>query len=163
LVQDFVAEDHLARFVLRLVRDEINLVEVTGCYGSERGQPPFDPIMMTTLLLYSYFFTKPAISHKCRIRANSALNAFDIGAIERDMPELRLQFGLGLANPLGAPILVGDPIRHLLAGLVGAVQLVLLGIGRRSRRKPIGDLGFQFGGALLHALIAHRRPGEGRG
>ena len=23
-------------------------------YGSERGQPPFDPVMMTALLLYSY-------------------------------------------------------------------------------------------------------------
>jgi len=53
-VGDFVAEDHLARFVLNLVRDDINLTEITGTYGSERGQPPFDPTMMTALLLYSY-------------------------------------------------------------------------------------------------------------
>jgi transposase len=53
-VGDFVCEDHLARFVLNLVRDDIDLGEITGTYGSERGQPPFDPTMMTALLLYSY-------------------------------------------------------------------------------------------------------------
>src|SRR5215467_666835 len=53
-VQEFVAEDHVARFVLSVVRDEIDLVKITGTYGSERGQPPFNPIMMTTLLLYAY-------------------------------------------------------------------------------------------------------------
>ena len=54
MVGDFVAEDHLARFVLNLVRDDIDLAEITGSYGSERGQPPFDPTMMRALLLYSY-------------------------------------------------------------------------------------------------------------
>jgi transposase len=54
LVQDFVAADHLARFVLSLVRDEIDLAAITTSYDSERGQPPFDPVMMTALLLYSY-------------------------------------------------------------------------------------------------------------
>jgi hypothetical protein len=44
-----VAEDHLSRFVLSLVRDDIDLTAITGRYGSERGQPPFDPVMMTTL------------------------------------------------------------------------------------------------------------------
>jgi transposase len=54
LVQDFVAKDHLARFVLSLVREEIDLAAITASYDSDRGQPPFDPVMMTTLLLYSY-------------------------------------------------------------------------------------------------------------
>jgi transposase len=54
MVGDFVAKDHLARFVLSLVRDDLGLGEITGTYGSERGQPPFDPTMMTALLLYSY-------------------------------------------------------------------------------------------------------------
>jgi hypothetical protein len=53
-VQDFVAKDHLAHLVLSLVRDDLDLAEITGTYGSERGQPPFDPTMMTVLLLYSY-------------------------------------------------------------------------------------------------------------
>jgi hypothetical protein len=39
--------------VLSLVRDDLGLGEITGTYGSERGQPPFDPTMMTALLLYS--------------------------------------------------------------------------------------------------------------
>jgi hypothetical protein len=53
-VQDFVAKEHLARLVLNLVTDEVDLGEITGSYGGERGQPPFDPTMMTALLLYSY-------------------------------------------------------------------------------------------------------------
>jgi transposase len=53
-VQDFVAADHLACFVLSLVRDDVDLTKVTGTYGSERGQPPFDPTMMTALLLYAH-------------------------------------------------------------------------------------------------------------
>ncbi len=51
-VADFVCESHLVRFVLSVVRDEIDLSKITGTYGSERGQPPFDPVMMTALLLY---------------------------------------------------------------------------------------------------------------
>jgi hypothetical protein len=38
-VQEFVAKDHLARFVLNLVRDDINLLEITSSYDGERGQP----------------------------------------------------------------------------------------------------------------------------
>ena len=33
-VQDFVAADHLARFVLSLVRDEIDLAVITSSYGA---------------------------------------------------------------------------------------------------------------------------------
>src|ERR1700716_629210 len=72
-VQDFVAEDHLARFVLNLVRDDIDLAEITGTYGSERGQPPFDPTMMTTLLLYSYccgIYSSRRIAKACRERVD---------------------------------------------------------------------------------------------
>src|SRR5260370_5425002 len=38
-VQDFVAADHLARFVPSLVREAVDLARITGTYGSERGQP----------------------------------------------------------------------------------------------------------------------------
>jgi transposase len=54
VVQEFVAKDHLARFVLNLVRDDVDLAEIASSYAGERGQPPFDPVMMTALLLYSY-------------------------------------------------------------------------------------------------------------
>jgi len=53
-VQDFVGKDHLARFVLALVLEHLDLREIEAGYGSERGQPPYDPAMMTALLLYGY-------------------------------------------------------------------------------------------------------------
>jgi transposase len=81
MVQDFVAKDHLARFVLSLVRDDIDLIEITGSYGSERGQPAFDPIMMTTLLLYSYccgIYSSRRIARACRERVDfMCIVAFD--------------------------------------------------------------------------------------
>jgi transposase len=72
-VQDFVGEDHLARFVLSLVGDDLGLAEITGTYGSERGQPPFDPTMMTALLLYSYccgIYSSRRIAKACRERVD---------------------------------------------------------------------------------------------
>jgi len=53
-VRDFVGEDHLARFILALVLEPLDLGEIESAYASERGQPPFDPAMMTALLLYGY-------------------------------------------------------------------------------------------------------------
>ena len=64
VVQEFVAKDHLARFMLSLVRDEIDLAEITGSYGSERGQPPFDPVMMTALLPWSKLRSFPHIARR---------------------------------------------------------------------------------------------------
>src|SRR5205814_9007753 len=72
-VQDFLAEGHLARFVLDLVRDEIDLIEISASYGSVRGQPPFDPVMMTALMLYSYcygIYASRRIAQACRERVD---------------------------------------------------------------------------------------------
>src|SRR6202795_1539866 len=72
-VQDFVAEGHLARFVLNLVRDEIDLIEISASYDSDRGQPPFDPVMMTALMLYSYccgIYASRRIAQACRERVD---------------------------------------------------------------------------------------------
>jgi transposase len=72
-VQDFVVKDHLARFVLSLVRHDLGLAEITGTYGSERGQPPFDPTMMTALLLYSYccgIYSSRRVAKACRERVD---------------------------------------------------------------------------------------------
>jgi transposase len=81
LVQDFVAEDHLARFVLGLVRDEIDLCAIIASYDSDRGQPPFDPVMMTALLLYSYccgIYSSRRIAKACRERVDfMSIVAFD--------------------------------------------------------------------------------------
>jgi transposase len=53
-VQDYVAEDHLSRLIVSLVRESLDLSEIAGRYTSGLGQPPFDPAMMTALLLHSY-------------------------------------------------------------------------------------------------------------
>ena len=50
-VQDYVAEDHLSRLIVFLVRESLDLSEIAGSYTSGLGQPPFDPRMMTALLL----------------------------------------------------------------------------------------------------------------
>src|SRR6266446_1759626 len=72
-VADFVTPDHLARFVLSLVREAIDLTKITGTYGSERGQPPFAPTMMTVLLLYAYccgIYSSRRIAKACRERVD---------------------------------------------------------------------------------------------
>jgi transposase len=53
-VQDYVPKDHLSRLVVALVREELDLSAIAGSYRSVLGQPPFDPRMMTALLLHGY-------------------------------------------------------------------------------------------------------------
>lgn len=53
-VHDFVPEDHLAPFVRSLVCESLDLSEVLSAYSSPYGQPPYDPWMMTALLLYGH-------------------------------------------------------------------------------------------------------------
>src|SRR6202046_4038850 len=53
-VQDFVGESQRRRLMLALVLEPLVLCEMEAAYASERGQPPFDPAMMTALLLYGY-------------------------------------------------------------------------------------------------------------
>jgi transposase len=53
-VQDYVAKDHLSRLIVALVREELDLSAIAGRYTSGLGQPPFDPRLMTALLLHGY-------------------------------------------------------------------------------------------------------------
>src|SRR5580692_3272561 len=53
-VVDYVPADHLAQFVVALAREHLDLSEIVASYKSGLGQPPFDPRMMTALLLYAY-------------------------------------------------------------------------------------------------------------
>ena len=68
-VGDFVAKDHLARFVLGIVREHLDLAAITGTYGSAKGHPPYDPVMMTALYLYAYtqgVYSSRRIAKACR-------------------------------------------------------------------------------------------------
>ena len=72
-VQDFVAEDHLARFIVALVREQLDLAEINASYTSALGQPPFDPRLMVALLLYSYcsgIYSSRRIAKACRERVD---------------------------------------------------------------------------------------------
>jgi len=72
-VQDFVDADHLARFIVALVREEFDLAEINVCYSSPLGQPPFDPRLMVALLLYSYcsgIYSSRRIAKACRERVD---------------------------------------------------------------------------------------------
>jgi transposase len=53
-VQELVPAGHLAHFVRNLVRDSLDLSAILDDYPQERGYPPYHPVMMTALLLYSY-------------------------------------------------------------------------------------------------------------
>lgn len=53
-VQDYVPQDHVSRLIVSLVRESLDLSAILGSYRSGLGQPPFDPRMMTAVLLHGY-------------------------------------------------------------------------------------------------------------
>jgi transposase len=53
-VQDYVPPDHLSRLIVSVVRESLDLSRIIGSYASGLGQPPFDPQLMTALLLHGY-------------------------------------------------------------------------------------------------------------
>jgi transposase len=53
-LRDWLPESHVAYFVSDVV-DNLDLSAMDAVYGTEkRGQPPYDPLMMTKVLLYGY-------------------------------------------------------------------------------------------------------------
>ena len=72
-IGDFVPEDHLAHFVVSLVRESLDLRAITTRYASALGQPPFDPRLMVALLLHGYasgIYSSRRIARACRERAD---------------------------------------------------------------------------------------------
>ncbi len=53
-VHELVPAGHLAHFVRDLVRDSLDLSAIVKTYTEDRGCPPYDPVMMTALLLDAY-------------------------------------------------------------------------------------------------------------
>src|SRR5260370_27112919 len=78
-VQDYVAKGHLSRLIVALVRESLDLSEIAGSYRSGLGQPPFDPWMMTALLLHGYASGASA----SRRRPKAAGGESDVQTIER--------------------------------------------------------------------------------
>jgi transposase len=72
-VQDYVPDDHVSRFIVALVRENLDLSEIAGSYRSGLGQPPFDPRMMTALLLNGYasgIYSSRRLARACIERAD---------------------------------------------------------------------------------------------
>jgi transposase len=72
-VKDFVPEGHLAHFVRNTVVEALDLSAIVNCYSEERGYPPYDPVMMTALLLYGYsqgIYPSRRIAKACRERVD---------------------------------------------------------------------------------------------
>jgi len=70
---DFVAPDDLVQFILNLVREDLELSEILNEYQEERGYPPYHPVMMTALLLYSYCqgnYSSRRIARACKQRVD---------------------------------------------------------------------------------------------
>src|SRR5258706_2373216 len=64
-VQDFVPKGHVSRFIVELVRESLDLKEITGSYVSGLGQPPFDPRMIGYA---SGLYSSRRIAKACRER-----------------------------------------------------------------------------------------------
>ena len=85
-VQDYVPKDHLSRFIVALVRESLDLSEIAASYSSGLGQPPFDPWMMTALLLHAYasgLYSSRRIAKACRERADFMM------IVAHDPPDFR--------------------------------------------------------------------------
>lgn len=67
-LDDWLPQDHLARFVADLVDEVLDLGPVLADYTDKRGYPPYDPRLMLRLLIYGYTTgvrSSRAIEHKC--------------------------------------------------------------------------------------------------
>jgi transposase len=91
-VQDYVPRDHLARFVVRLVRESLDLREIEASYRGEAGQPPFDPRLMTALLLHGYaigLYSSRRLARACIERADFMMIAASDAPDFRTIAEFR--------------------------------------------------------------------------
>ena len=85
-VVDYVPADPLAQFVVALAREHLDLTEIVASYKSGLGQPPFDPRMMTALLLYAYcsgLYSSRRIAKACAERVDFIM------IVAHDAPDFR--------------------------------------------------------------------------
>ncbi|MFP1629895.1 transposase [Streptomyces sp. 5K101] len=53
-LDEWLPQDHLARFVAELVDEVLDLAPILASYTEKRGFPPYDPRLMVQLLIYGY-------------------------------------------------------------------------------------------------------------
>jgi len=62
VLQDWLPEDHLARFLSEVVDHALDLSPILATYetGDGRGQPPYHPALLVKLLFYAYCTGRPS-------------------------------------------------------------------------------------------------------
>ncbi|WP_207346511.1 transposase, partial [Arthrobacter sp. E3] len=53
-LDEWLPQDHLARFIGELVDEELDLDRFYKAYSKAKGQPPYDPRLMLRIVLYGY-------------------------------------------------------------------------------------------------------------
>jgi transposase len=117
-VQDYVPGDHLSRLIVSLVRESLDLSAIVGSYSSGLGQPPYDPRLMTALLLHGYasgLYSSRRIARGCVERADFMMIVAGDPPDFRTISEFRRRHLKGLAG------LFVQVLR--LAGKAGLVKL----------------------------------------
>jgi transposase len=72
-IHDFVPAGHVAHFIRDTVREGLDLGALLANYDDERGYPPYQPAMMTALLLYAYsqgIYSSRRIARACEERVD---------------------------------------------------------------------------------------------
>ena len=85
-VGEYVPKEHLARFIVALVRESLDLTEFNAAYPSTLGQPPYDPRLMVALLLTAYasgIYSSRRIRKACEQRVDFML------IVAQDPPDFR--------------------------------------------------------------------------
>ena len=85
-VAEYVPKGHLARFIVALVRESLDLPEFEASYPSTLGQPPFDPRLMVSLLLVAYasgLYSSRRIMKACEERLDFKM------IVAQDVPDFR--------------------------------------------------------------------------
>lgn len=72
-LDEYVKEDDLSVFIRDLVMEQLDLSEIYDGYAESQGNPPYNPTMMTALLLYAYsqgIYSSRRIQRACAQRVD---------------------------------------------------------------------------------------------
>lgn len=139
-VQDYVASDHLSRLIVSLVEDSLDLSAIESGYRSGLGQPPFDPRLMTALLLHGHasgLYASRRIARACVERTDFMMIVAGDPPDCRTISEFRRRNLTALAGLLVQVLKLAEK-----AGLVRLGHVALAGTrikANASRHKAMSD------------------------
>lgn len=89
-LEEFVPKGHPAHFISHIVQEELDFREIESDYMEERGAPPYNPRMLTGVLLYGYMkgeYSSRNLSRACEERVDfmvvAGMNKPDHATISR--------------------------------------------------------------------------------